>query len=120
MSKRFRKLSHTLYECKYHLVFCPKYRYRIFQEEIAQYTTKLVHQLLGPQRRDRSLGIECSSRSHPHGGVDSAQVCRLRGDGVLKREVGFEVVPALRAIRAAILGATSVGTGLLCEHGGVE
>jgi putative transposase len=47
MSKRFRKLSHTLYECKYHLVFCPKYRYRIFQEEIAQYTTKLVYQLLG-------------------------------------------------------------------------
>lgn len=47
MSKRFRKLSHTLYECKYHLVFCPKYRHRIFQEEIAQYTTKLVHQLLG-------------------------------------------------------------------------
>ena len=47
MSKRFRQLSHTLYECKYHLVFCPKYRHRIFQEEIAQYTTKLVHQLLG-------------------------------------------------------------------------
>jgi putative transposase len=47
MSKRFRKLSHTLYECKYHLVFCPKYRYRIFQDEIGQYATKLVHQLLG-------------------------------------------------------------------------
>src|SRR3712207_500944 len=47
MSKRFRKLSHTLYECKYHLVFCPKYRYRIFHDEIAQYTQRQVHQLLG-------------------------------------------------------------------------
>ena len=30
MSNRFKKLSHTIYECKYHIVFCPKYRFRIF------------------------------------------------------------------------------------------
>ena len=46
MSKRFRKLSHTLYECKYHVVFCPKYRYRIFEDEIARYTDKEVRKLL--------------------------------------------------------------------------
>ncbi len=33
MSERFRKLSHSIYECKYHIVFCPKYRYRIFTDE---------------------------------------------------------------------------------------
>ncbi len=26
---RLKKLAHTIYECKYHLVFCPKYRHRI-------------------------------------------------------------------------------------------
>ena len=26
MKKRFKKLSHTIYECKYHVIFCPKYR----------------------------------------------------------------------------------------------
>ncbi|MFA5875061.1 MAG: transposase [Anaerolineales bacterium] len=31
MAQRFRRLSHSLYECKYHVVFCPKYRYRIFK-----------------------------------------------------------------------------------------
>ena len=46
MSKRFRKLSHTLYECKYHVVFCPKYRYRIFKDEVAEYTRQQIHQLL--------------------------------------------------------------------------
>ena len=46
MSKRFKKLSHTLYECKYHIVFCPKYRYRIFKDEVAEYTRQLIYQLV--------------------------------------------------------------------------
>ena len=25
----FKKLSHSIYQCKYHVVWCPKYRYRI-------------------------------------------------------------------------------------------
>ena len=37
MAKRFRKLAHSLYECKYHIVFCPKYRYRILEGEVAEY-----------------------------------------------------------------------------------
>ena len=51
MSKRFRRLSHSLYECKYHVVFCPKYRFRILADEIAEYTRQQVYQLLG-QKED--------------------------------------------------------------------
>ena len=46
MSKRFRKLSHTLYECKYHLIFCPKYRYRILTDEVGEYTKREIQRLL--------------------------------------------------------------------------
>ncbi len=46
MSKRFRKLSHTLYECKYHLIFCPKYRHPILKDEIAEYTRREIVNLL--------------------------------------------------------------------------
>ena len=45
MTQRFRKLSHSLYECKYHIVFCPKYRYRIFKETIGETVRQLVYQL---------------------------------------------------------------------------
>ncbi len=45
MSKRFRKLSHTLYECKYHIVFCPKYRFRIFDERIGEYAKQQLYSL---------------------------------------------------------------------------
>ena len=46
MSKRFRKLAHSLYECKYHIVFCPKYRYRILQDEVGEYVKQQIYQLL--------------------------------------------------------------------------
>ena len=42
---RFKKLSHSIYECKYHIVFCPKYRYRIFDGPIGDYASQQVYQL---------------------------------------------------------------------------
>ena len=45
MSKRFRKLAHSIYECKYHVVFCPKYRFRIFKDDIARYTRQQIYTL---------------------------------------------------------------------------
>jgi REP-associated tyrosine transposase len=43
MSRRFKKLSHTIYECKYHFAICPKYRFRIFKDEIAEYTKRQTY-----------------------------------------------------------------------------
>jgi putative transposase len=45
MTQRFKRLSHSLYECKYHIVFCPKYRYRIFKNEIGEYVKQQIYQL---------------------------------------------------------------------------
>jgi REP-associated tyrosine transposase len=45
MTHQFKRLSHSLYECKYHIVFCPKYRYRIFQDELADYTRSQIESL---------------------------------------------------------------------------
>jgi len=45
MTHQFQRLSHSLYECKYHIVFCPKYRFRIFQDELADYTRQQIESL---------------------------------------------------------------------------
>jgi putative transposase len=47
MTRQFRKLAHSLYECKYHIVFCPKYRYKILREEVAKYISKQIDRLSG-------------------------------------------------------------------------
>ena len=45
MTHQFKRLSHSLYECKYHIVFCPKYRFRIFRDELADYTRQQIESL---------------------------------------------------------------------------
>ena len=45
MTHQFKRLSHTIYECKYHIVFCPKYRQRIFNEEMGEYTRQQIYEL---------------------------------------------------------------------------
>ena len=47
MTRQFKKLSHSLYECKYHVIFCPKYRYKILQAEIVEYVIQQIYQLCG-------------------------------------------------------------------------
>ena len=43
---RFQKLTHTIYECKYHIVFCPKYRYKILKGEVAEYCRQQLYSLV--------------------------------------------------------------------------
>lgn len=45
MTREFKKLSHSLYECKYHIVFCPKYRYRILTGDVASYVKQEIYRL---------------------------------------------------------------------------
>ena len=45
MTREFKKLSHSLYECKYHIVFCPKYRLRILSGEVGEYVRQQIYSL---------------------------------------------------------------------------
>ncbi|MCB0425396.1 MAG: transposase, partial [Mangrovimonas sp.] len=33
---KYRKLSHSVYHCNYHVVFTPKYRYRILEGKVKE------------------------------------------------------------------------------------
>ena len=45
MTRQLKKLAHSVYECKYHIVFCPKYRYKILQSEVARYVRQQIYRL---------------------------------------------------------------------------
>lgn len=45
MTREFKKLTHTLYQCKYHIIFCPKYRYRILTGEMGVYVYREIYGL---------------------------------------------------------------------------
>jgi len=39
---KWKKLSHTIYQCKYHIVFCPKYRYRILKGALSEFVEQTI------------------------------------------------------------------------------
>lgn len=43
--KDIGSLSHTKWECKYHVVFIPKYRRKAMYQELRQYLGKIFHDL---------------------------------------------------------------------------
>ena len=42
---KWKKLSHTIYQCKYHIVWCPKYRYRILKDAMADFVEQTIRML---------------------------------------------------------------------------
>jgi len=34
---KWKKLAHVVYQCSYHIVWCPKYRYRILRGQIGKF-----------------------------------------------------------------------------------
>ena len=65
MPQQFRRLSHSLYECKYHIVFCPKYRYRVLRAEIGEYTKQQIYRLC--QQKDAIEVLELNVQpEHVH------------------------------------------------------
>ena len=63
MTREFRKLSHSIYECKYHIVFCPKYRYRVLKGEIAEYVKREIYRLC--RHKDEVEVIEANVQADP-------------------------------------------------------
>ncbi len=62
---RFKRLSHSLYECKYHIVFCPKYRYRMLKDQVGEYVQQQIYQLC--QQKDMVEVIELNVQpDHVH------------------------------------------------------
>ncbi|MFP4453025.1 MAG: IS200/IS605 family transposase [Desulfobacterales bacterium] len=42
---RFKKLAHAVWECKYRVVWCPKYRFKILQGDVGRSMRDIIRQL---------------------------------------------------------------------------
>ena len=48
--KEYKRLSHTRWDCKYHVVFIPKYRRKKMYGAIRTYLGKILHELAKQKR----------------------------------------------------------------------
>jgi putative transposase len=76
MPRQFKRLAHSIYECKYHVVFCPKYRYRILRDEVVEYTKQQIYRLC--QQKDGVEELELSIQTdHVHAVVSIPPKCAV-------------------------------------------
>jgi putative transposase len=48
----FKRLAHAVWDCKYHVVWCPKYRFQIMRNEVGKSMREIIRELC------RQKGIE--------------------------------------------------------------
>jgi putative transposase len=65
MKTAYKKLSHSLWLCKYHIVFCPKFRYKILEGKGEVFVRNTLYQLCS--RKDQVEVEEVNiQRDHVH------------------------------------------------------
>ena len=64
MPERYRKTSHVVYECKYHICWVPKYRYPILTGQVALRVRELVRQIAGANEVEIITGGISSDHIH--------------------------------------------------------
>ena len=62
----YRKGSHTIFQCTYHLVWIPKYRYPILTGQVALRLRELVRQIAGANEVNILSGNVGSDHIHLH------------------------------------------------------
>ena len=118
MSKRFRRLSHSLYECKYLVVFCPKYRFRILVDEIAEYTRQQVYQLLGQKEDVEVLELNIQA-DHVHLVMSVAPKYAVSSlMGYLKGKLAIRLFERYERLGRKYWGSASVVSRLLRQYSG--
>jgi REP element-mobilizing transposase RayT len=114
--KRFKLLSHSLWECQDHLVFCPKYRSRVLGGEVGSYVDRHIYRLLA-QKAGVSV-LECNVQpDHVHLVAEIPPKYSVSDIlGAPSREAGTAHLQAVSPVWPPVLGAALLGTGLLREY----
>jgi len=81
----YESLSHSKWECKYHVVFIPKCRRKVLYGSLRKYLGK-VFRRLAEQKECRIEEGHLLADPCAHDDLDTAEVCRIVGGGVHQRQ----------------------------------
>src|SRR5215472_6000230 len=112
-------LSHTKWECKYHVVFIPKYRRKQLYGELRRHLGEVLGKL-AEQKESRIEDRRRASAARPraHDDCNSAQVRGVASDGVYQRKECDPPGTGVRRAKEKFCGAAFLGARVLRVHGG--
>src|SRR5215471_7740315 len=112
----YESLSHTKWECKYHVVFIPKFRRKTLYGELRQHLGEVFRNLAKQQRvLDRRRPYDAGSCAHVD--IDPAKTCSVTSRRVYQRQECDTSGPDVRRQKAQLRRSALLGQRLLCIHG---
>jgi len=82
----FKKLSHSIWECKYHIVFCPQVSVpNIWRSDRGIRETTSIPSVTA-EGSGWGGGDQCTAWSYTYHSLSSSQVPNIRHHGILERE----------------------------------
>lgn len=110
---RFRKLTHAIWHCQYHIVWVPKYRYRVLEGDLAEEVSVCLR-IFSEQSHCEVVEMNIQ-KDHVHLIIMvPPESIDIRVDGTFKRSHGdTSVKPFQRIAKEALLGEPSLGSGIL-------
>ena len=103
------RLTHSVWDCKYHIIWIPKYRRKRLYGGIAQDLGKIFHELA----RQRG-GRACVPGSYPHADRNTAEVRRIHSGRVYQREERNSDSPNISWETAKFQRTKFLGAWILC------
>ena len=107
----YESLSHSKWECKYHVVFIPKYRRKTLYGELRQHLGE-VFRKLAMQKESR---VEEGHLMPDH--VHMMKIRGLAGDRLYQRQERHPFGPCLWREEAQFHGPALLGEGIFCLDG---
>ena len=100
---RFQKLSHSVWYCVYHIVWCPKYRFRVLEDKLRYYARDVLRELC---RRHKIEIVEGNvQRDHIHMILSiPPNYCVSRVLGILKGKSSIQIFRKFVKIRKKYYG----------------
>ena len=113
--KQFKKLSHVVWDCKYHVVWCPKYRFRILKGDVAKSVRAIIRQLCEWKKIEILAGNV--QLDHVHLVISfSPKYSASEVVGLLKGKSAIRIFDRHIDLKKKVLGTALLGKGVLCEH----
>ena len=110
-----RSLSHTKWECKYHIVWIPKYRNRSYGQ-LRQYLGELFKELAAQKEWAIIEGHLLSDTLIFD--LYTPQICGSPGSGVSQGKECDPHCPGLSGTKKELCRSTFLGQGILCFNRG--
>ena len=109
-------LSHSTWNCKYHIVFAPKYRRKVFYGEKRYEIGKLLRTLCKWKGVNVLEAEACPDHIHSYAGGDTAENQCVGFHGVSEREKQFADIRSMEQHQIQVQESRILVQRVLCGH----